>query len=323
MTLANVKAKADSYQYGQGRPAQNSHQMYEFLYCSLNDDAQASVALRESDYLISQVGAPTIQYFNGPLYLKTIIGVAHIDTRSTAAHIRQSLAQLPTKIASLDYDIETFNRYVRLQRGALEARGETSSDLLVNVFAALGIVPDATFKAYIDRIKDDYDDGDERVTVNYLMEKAEIKSKVLIRENKYIMPTKADEKILALSAEFDKVLAQNTELSKQLTNKRKPSSEDPQSGGGGDRQPRPNTGEWAWKNVAPAAGAPTQKKVKTKNYYWCPKHLAWTLHKPDACRLETAVPPAPAATPPAPAGQIAQALSAIADEAGNIFHDMD
>jgi hypothetical protein len=311
MTLANIKAFSLTYQFDQGRSAQNAHQMYEFLYSSLNDEAQARVALKEGDYLLTEPGGLNA-YANGPLFLKTIIGVAHIDTRSTAAHIRQSLSMLPAKIASLDYDITKFNHYVKLQRGALLARGEVSTDLLVNIFTALFAVPDAAFKAYIDRIKDLYDEGEEHVTEDYLMGKAEVKSKVLEREGNYNMPTKEDEKIIALSAEFDKVKSQNAELSRQLA-----SGKNPLNKAGGDdapaRKPRTNTGKWAWKDVEPPTGSPHTKTVEKKTYNWCPKHNAWTLHLPSACRLGEAV--------KTDETQINQALSAIADDQGNIFQD--
>ena len=45
------------------------------------------------------------------------------------------------------------------------------------------------FKAYVDKIKDAYDEGDELVVDDYLMAKAEVKSKVLQRDGKYIMPS--------------------------------------------------------------------------------------------------------------------------------------
>ena len=57
--------------------------------------------------------------FNGALYLKTIMGLAHIGTRAMAAHIRQSLGKLLAKIAELNFDVPEFNDYVKLQRSAL------------------------------------------------------------------------------------------------------------------------------------------------------------------------------------------------------------
>ncbi len=121
MTLPQVKAHAMSYQFQANRNAQNAHQMYEFLYSSLDDEAQVRVAVKEADYFIGSLANPTNKFFNDRLFLKTIIGVAHIDTRSTAAHNRQSMARFPAKITSLNHDIEKFNEYVKHQRDALLA----------------------------------------------------------------------------------------------------------------------------------------------------------------------------------------------------------
>jgi hypothetical protein len=102
MTLANVEAAARTYQFDEGREAQNSHQLFQFLYRSLDDSAQQTkLDINETDYLIHDPEDPNVPYFNGPLYLKSLIAAAHFDTRAMAAHIRQSLAKLPAKLAEL------------------------------------------------------------------------------------------------------------------------------------------------------------------------------------------------------------------------------
>jgi hypothetical protein len=163
MSLADVRAKAETYQFEQGRSAQNSHQMYQFTFNYLDDQAQAKLTLKEADYCIEDPENPGTKFYNGPLYVKTLIGVAHVDTRATASHIHSSLSKLSAKITELDYNIGEFNNYVKLQRSTLLARGEQSTDLLVNIFEALGTVPDEAFVTYIDRIKDDYNMGDPKV----------------------------------------------------------------------------------------------------------------------------------------------------------------
>ena len=50
--------------------------------------------------------------------------------------IRARLSSLDVKIADLQDNVIEFNEYVKSQRAGLEARGETSSDLLVNLFKA-------------------------------------------------------------------------------------------------------------------------------------------------------------------------------------------
>jgi hypothetical protein len=290
----------------------------------MDDAAQARLGVQESDYLIHEPDDPTVLMFNGPLYLKSIIGLAHIDTRATAAHIRQSLA----KLAELNFDITEFNDYVKVQRGALMARGEESTDLLVNLFDALASVPDVPFTQYVDCIKDEYNESDPKITVDYLMNRCELKCKVLQRSGKYNVPSKEEEKIIALSTEVDRMKAASTALQAKLA-----SQKEERAGRGGNRgggrggrgeggrggrggRGRTNTGAWAWKDVPPADGAAQTKVVESKTYHWCPKHVAWCIHTPADCRMEDT---AEAETTDAQA----LAAQAIIDDQGSIFHDVD
>lgn len=90
--------------------------MYQFAYTSVDEQAQARVAILEKNYYIADPANPdSSKLFNEPLYVKTIIGCAHIDTRATAVHICSSLAKLSAKIAELNFDIDEFSLYVKLQ----------------------------------------------------------------------------------------------------------------------------------------------------------------------------------------------------------------
>ena len=112
------------------------------------------------------------------------MGIAQIDTRSAASHLRETLSRLDKYIVTVDYNIETFNQYVAAQRSALLGRGETSNDLLVNFFKTYLLVPDVTFTNYIQNQKDDYDDGDNKVIENFLMAKGSLKHKILVKKGK-------------------------------------------------------------------------------------------------------------------------------------------
>jgi hypothetical protein len=125
------------------------------------------------------------------------------------------LSKLSAKIAELDYDIGEFKDYVKLQMSALQAQGEQSTDLLVNIFEALGTMPDEAFVTYIDRIQDDYNIMDPRVDEDYLMAMSESKCRSMMQEGKYNVPSKADVKISALSAEFERMQSLNTTLQAQ------------------------------------------------------------------------------------------------------------
>jgi hypothetical protein len=110
---------------------------------------------------------------------------------------------------------------VKLQRSALLARGEQWTDILVNIFEALGTMPGEAFVTYIDRIKDDCNMMDPRVDEDCIMAMSESKCRTMKQEGKYNVPSKADVKIIALSAEeFECMQSLNTTLQAQLASQR-------------------------------------------------------------------------------------------------------
>jgi hypothetical protein len=189
-----------------------------------------------------------------------------------------------------------------------------------------------TFKAYLDKLKDDYNANDPKIDVDYVLLQTESKCRTMKQEGRYNVPSKAEEKIIALSAEWVRVKALSTEL------KAKIAAQDHTHGGGntcrggrdggcggrggrggdqGGRGPRANTGRWAWKDVPPPSGSPHTKVVDGKTYHWCGNHLSWTLHTHEECRM---VSQQEGKQEPSSA---AQAVAAITNEHGNPFHDMD
>jgi hypothetical protein len=67
--------------------------------------------------------------------------------QATTAHIRtQQLTKTHEKIVELQFNILKFNNWVNEQVAGLKARGETTSDLLVNLFMGYDVVPDTEFK---------------------------------------------------------------------------------------------------------------------------------------------------------------------------------
>ena len=72
-------------------------------------------------------------------------------------------------MATVTYNSKLFNQYVKCQTEALSARGEPSSDLLINLFLAYNAVPDKKFVEQIERQKNKFDDGED-ITVKTLMQ---------------------------------------------------------------------------------------------------------------------------------------------------------
>eukprot|EP00978_Attheya_sp_CCMP212_P040337 scaffold219054_cov37-Attheya_sp.AAC.2 len=150
--IEDIRSVVSTYIDQPTRNAQNSFMMYECLLKSLSVEA-LNVILAEVD-IYTVRGIPS-----GPLFLKIIIRSAYIDTRATTAHVRTSLSCLDTYILTIDCDMKVFNAYVRGLRNDLAARGETTNDLLFNLFKGYDAVVDLDFKDYIKQKKSSYKDG--------------------------------------------------------------------------------------------------------------------------------------------------------------------
>ena len=273
VTLDQLRARAEVYENANGREAQNAHMMYQCLYNSLTDEAKLKVLSDHDDYEINTTLNGIIS--NGPMFLKVIIRNSTVDTMSTVFHIRGNLNQLKEYMMAINCDIELFNQYVTSQVEALAARGTESSDLLINLFEAYEIVPDRKFNKHIENKKDDYEEG-AATTVNGLMHQALTKFKDLKRSKKWQAPTAEEEQIVALVAQVEQL--------KKFTKKSKSSSE--KVADKIRKKRRDDDPKYAWKMVKPKQGETSKKEVNGKTYHWCPKHNAWTLHEPGACRLE-------------------------------------
>jgi hypothetical protein len=134
--------------------------LFQCIFASLDTDFLKLVTTEALHYHIVDTRAPQEPPIPcGALLLKIIIMKAHVDTRATASFIRTALSSLDTKMMALDSDISKFNAYVKTQVIALEARGETTTDLLVNVFKGYETAQDLEFALFIKRKKDAYDKG--------------------------------------------------------------------------------------------------------------------------------------------------------------------
>jgi hypothetical protein len=181
-------------------------------------------------------------------------------------------------MVAINSDIEKFNLYVDSQVASLAARGESTQDLLPNLFKGYKAASDKKFVAYIEKKEEDYDDG-EAMTAEHVMELALNKFKVRKEANTWNAPTEEEEKIFALEAEIKKLKSSSKKPTpkKGSTGAQKDASKCPTKRGGSRKKP-------AWMLANPKAGDPSTKTVDGKQYHWCPKHKLWTLHKPEECR---------------------------------------
>jgi hypothetical protein len=147
ITLAQCKANALTYISGNGRNVQDSNMLYQFLSDSLTEDAKNVVQADDSVYLFIINGE---EYPSGTCLLKTIIGKSTVDTAATVHVLRESVANLSTKMVELSSNVTAFNLHVTQIHNSLLARGEQVPELLYNLFRAYKVCSDSTFAQYIE-----------------------------------------------------------------------------------------------------------------------------------------------------------------------------
>ena len=230
---------------------------------------------------------------SGSLYFKLLMQKAIVDTRATASHLRENLTNLDSYIGTVNSNIQLFNQYVKVNKDGLRARGESTDDIMINLFKGYLHASDSAFVSYIMMKKDQYDEGadmdDER-----LMQLALNKYKNLLADGKWQAHTPEQEQMLALAAQLEKLKDENLRVSKTLqANKPAKSKENQhqQHNKTQSKKKKPNKNkkrqqeDMAWKKKPPRDGDPLAKQVASKTWHWCPDHLAWVAHEPSEYRL--------------------------------------
>jgi len=221
----------------------------------------------------------------GPLLLKVIVRESHIDTRATVRHIRAKISALKEYLPTINYNIIDFNVYVHQLIQSLNARGEDTKDLLPNLFEAYKVATDKDFVTYIKNKENDYDEGRD-VDPYQLMQLAQNKYKTMVDEKTWAAPSKEEEKIIALEAKITKLT--KSKKGKDGTNsnkgkKGKNKNKDKANNSGKQSNSGPNRP--AWKLKAPPNNQKDKPKtVQGKQYWWCPNHKMWCLHKASECQ---------------------------------------
>ena len=179
------------------RPAQDSIMLFKCLMNSISKEGKVKINTWKHQYVVE---INDVTYNSGTLLLKIIVRESHLDTNATTATIRTKLSSLDTYILTIGCDIVKFNSYVQLLIDSLKARGETTQDLLTNLFKGYLAASDKTFVEYIRRKLESYEEG-FGTNPDTLMQQASNKFKLLKQAGKYNAPSEDEEKLLALLAE--------------------------------------------------------------------------------------------------------------------------
>jgi hypothetical protein len=180
-------------------------------------------------------------------------------------------------------DIETFNEYVLDQRASLLARGETTSDLVMNLFRAYGKVGNDDFKHWLGRRKDEYDEGKD-FNEDEFMHSALIKYKTLKEQGNWSLQSSAQESIIALTAQIKELEGKLKAEKKGNKGNQRRTQRDKQKLT--RRQKRQmNVDDW---KLQPPTDNQKTKTVDDKKYFWCPNHNdgkgQWVRHAPTECK---------------------------------------
>ena len=283
-TLDHIHQWCQTYVNQPNRAAQDNVQMVKCILASLSLPGFRKVQTWHQQW--HHNGTPCALTL-----VKVIIREAYIDTQATTRILRESLSSLPAKLAEFKGDIDQLNAFVKVTQDQLGARGETTLDLLANLFKGYLSSQDARFRSYIEKKQEDYDEGTP-ITVDSLMSLASNKFKTLVQSGRWMSPSDDQAKILALQsklATFDKRSNRNT----GQPSKNNPRPSNPKKGKSNNRPPQKKKGNSPkdfpkWMTEFPGVKfieSNVPKVVDGKNYWWCKFHKRFVMHQQTECKL--------------------------------------
>lgn len=292
---STIRAKGLTYTGQASRNAQNSEQIYQCLLHSLTEAAQNKVTVEANEYMLPDLANNKNQP-NGPLFLKHILSKTRADTNATVTTIRMRLGNLSKHLQEMKYNISEFNTFVKNQVNDLTSRGQTTHDLLHNLFQAYKTVDDKDFVDFIRAKQREYNKGDE-LTAEQLMMEAENEYLRAVETEEWQQPTAEQEKIVALSAQVADLKKENEELAKEVkktqgkggNNNRRQRNGKGQGQRQNNRQGNRKQGKNNRRNSnipAPKPGEPLEKEVNGKTLKYCAYKHGWCGHTEHECELK-------------------------------------
>ena len=273
------------------RAAQDNIMLYNCLMNSLSMTGMAKLNIHDKQYIL---GNPPSEA--GLSLLKVLIRESHLDSNATPTMIRTKLSNLDDYLEEADNDVEEFNRYVQMLIDSLSARGETTHDLMTNLFKAYAACSDAIFVRYIADIQTKWEDGED-LNATELMERAHRKFKTLKTKKIWKAPSAEEEKLLALQVQMND-LNKKYELKKkklQRIKKRRSVAGDDDKNPRDKKKPKKEKPSWFTKRPK---DADLYKPREWNGFMWhyCSKETGgncdgvYRIHKPADCVSKKKVP---------------------------------
>jgi len=179
LTMENVKEKALTYQGKDNWDAQVSEMIYICVSSSISKKFMSNLKRFSQDFMFKGKG-------DGICFIKSIIGFLRADTYSSLGRTLISFNECDNYMRSVNSDVITFNRHVKVQMKALAAFGTYLNDkeLIFYLFRGYEASASNTFLNFISQKRDAYEDGEE-LTAETLMSIAENKFKGMPNMNKF------------------------------------------------------------------------------------------------------------------------------------------
>jgi hypothetical protein len=246
-------------------------------------DSKATVALEPSKYtLIINNGVVDEEVLDGVTYLKAIIDSTYTYSLSKTALARQALSSLDKYMEGLsNSSVTELCKHAKEKLQELQAAGETTHDLIVNLFKALAKAKDKVFRTRVQSWRDEWTSGKKTITQDCaaFMVEAENYYKDRVDLGEWLKLDDDQETIVALKAQLLKK-APGKENNPNRANRGK---------GKGKGKEGAKKDDWAWKKVEPKGSEPRTKSVFNKKekknmaYHWCSHHKLWTIHSEAEC----------------------------------------
>lgn len=257
VTWDTIKIHERSYINSPNRPAQDTHNFYKSIMRSLSTEGKAKITVWKDMYIIDGKQS-------GVALFKIVVRESHLDTHATVTTIRTQLSTLDTYVHTIGCNILKLNQYVKQLVTNLQARGETTNNLLVNLFKAYLSTNDKEFVRYIHAKKDSYDEGNN-TSPDELMNLASNKYKLLKQSGKWEAPDANEEKLIALQTEIQKLKYKARAIRTENGGDRKGKT-------GKEKTTWESRPDWLAKNIKPTL-LKKSKNWRSKDYFGAPKRL--------------------------------------------------
>ena len=280
-TMEHLRTFSGNFVHNQSRAAQMNMQIVKCILSSLSLPGFRKIQTWHASWHHTQ-GLHTVPAY--PLLIKIIIREAFIDTQATTRILREHLSSLPAKLEDFKGDIEQLNAFVKVTQDQLSARGETTTDLLANLFKGYLSSRDPSFRRYIEKKQEDYDDG-TAFTVDGLMNSASNKFKLLVESGKWMAPSDEQAKIIALEAKVNKFENKGKSSTTSSSGKANPKKF---GSGKSSKKSGPKKEIPAWMTKWPGkdfVDANRTKQVEGRTYWWCRVHKRFCMHQTNQCKL--------------------------------------